>query len=91
MFCVNCGKDIPENSYICPYCKFVLNKDYEQTYNSSGKKQESIPIKSVIKFIAEALVVIICVAGGFNACSRTGRSECCGWKQAENCHNQQEC
>ena len=31
MFCVNCGKDIPENSYICPYCKFVLNKDYEQT------------------------------------------------------------
>ena len=39
MFCVNCGKDIPENSYICPYCKFVLNKDYEQTYNSSGKEQ----------------------------------------------------
>ena len=34
---------------------------------------------------------IIRVAGGFNACSRTGRSECCGWKQAENCHNQQEC
>lgn len=39
MFCVNCGKDIPENSYICPYCKFVLNKDYEQTYNSSGKNK----------------------------------------------------
>ena len=64
MFCVNCGKDIPENSYICHYCKFVLNKDYEQTNNSSGKKQESIPIKSVIKFIAEVIVVIICVAGG---------------------------
>ena len=34
---------------------------------------------------------IIRVAGGFNACARTGCSECCGWKQAENCHNQQEC
>ena len=34
---------------------------------------------------------IIRVAGGFNACARTGRSECCGRKQAENCHNQQEC
>ena len=34
---------------------------------------------------------IIRVAGGFNACARTGRSECCCWKQAENCHNQQEC
>ena len=34
---------------------------------------------------------IIRVAGGFNACARTSRSECCGREQAENCHNQQEC
>ena len=34
------------------------------------------------------VVLVLCDRDAF-ACA--GCSECCGWKQAENCHNQQEC
>jgi len=52
-------------------------------------KRRAVAVWGTVGEQARAPVVLVLCDRDAFAC--VGSSECCGWKQAENCHNQQEC
>ena len=44
MFCANCGKEIPEDSNICPYCGAVVSS--QPNYVETPPSQEGIQQQS---------------------------------------------
>jgi len=78
MFCIKCGKEIPENSQFCKYCGTDLREALEEKTNTAftpkpqfiqrrNKSAESGQGRKVIPFIgaaAAAIVVILLFANG---------------------------
>lgn len=61
MFCTNCGKNVPEETKVCPYCKEKIiipdleNKCHEKANN---KKDISKPLSTASFFIMQIIFFI---------------------------------
>jgi len=57
MFCTNCGKELNDNAYACPYCGALINSETEKNHKPSvAKKPNTVGRLSLIFAIATLVV-----------------------------------
>lgn len=61
MYCMNCGRQIPENADFCPYCGLDRRNVY--AYNEEKPPRKS-PFRSKAFWVIFFLGVVLSAAGG---------------------------
>ena len=64
MYCPNCGRQIPDDANICPYCGFQVRAFLQQAYPPPVKPPPSRPLSISIAAILLALIGFLCVISG---------------------------
>lgn len=67
MFCKNCGKEVSDQAYVCPYCGVRLHSE-------NGDAKKSGEEWSVITIVGFVLAFLFSIAG--LVCSIIGYKEC---------------
>lgn len=64
MFCVKCGKEIPDDANVCPYCmtKTANNNAAKKSYEISGNALTPQPKKSKKKLIIIIAAIVLVIA-----------------------------
>lgn len=76
MFCKNCGKSIPDDAVLCPYCgtSLVANPPPQSNVSQDRKKKKKtgclISIVSVIALIT--IILVIAISGSDDGTTTTG-------------------
>ena len=68
MFCRNCGKSIPDDSRICPYCGEQIQQKYYDSPQKPGVQRRVVGIVSYITWIG--LIVALCLYDRHNEYER---------------------
>ena len=59
MFCSNCGKEIEDNSCVCPYCGVSADENHKQIVPVDGGKTKRAKKLKIIS----AVVSVLCFLG----------------------------
>lgn len=49
MYCINCGKEIPNDSIFCPHCDTKQNRNIEEQINEVKNKANIFSKKLIVK------------------------------------------
>lgn len=62
MFCKNCGKELCEQAFVCPDCGCLTNNTTEKSTPATGKANDPIDKKGVLKILTMISFGCFCLA-----------------------------